>query len=136
MATLYDFAFTTFINLLKTQQGLLEKAEAYAAEKGIDVSELLEARLAPDMWPASQQITISCLHASNAIVKLAGGEANNVPFGPGMFRRLQQYASYIQARRLTEIFLFPPQNSLPTRLQVVPSNRHLFPRGRQGRARQ
>jgi uncharacterized protein len=102
MATFYDFTFPTIINLLKTQLSLLGKAETFAAEKNIPVSELLESRLAPDMWPLSQQATISCLHASNAVVKLAGGEAVNVPFGPGMSQHLHTTIHfYSRARTLT-----------------------------------
>lgn len=84
MTTLYDLTFPTLINALKTQQSLLEKAEAFAAEKGTPVTDITEARLAPDMWPVNQQISIVALHATMTIAKLTGSPAaNSVPFGPG-----------------------------------------------------
>lgn len=84
MTSLYDLTFPPLIASLKTEQNLLAKAEEYAAEKGIDVQELLDTRLAPDMWPLSQQFTITALHAVMTVVKLAGVTPNSVQFGPGM----------------------------------------------------
>ncbi|KAI0391222.1 hypothetical protein F5Y17DRAFT_20177 [Xylariaceae sp. FL0594] len=83
MTTFYDFTFPTVANILKSEQHLLDVAETLAKEKDIPVSELLDARVAPDMWPLSQQITISCMHAKNAVEKLGGGKVEKeFPFGP------------------------------------------------------
>ncbi|KAI1812497.1 hypothetical protein GGS20DRAFT_587417 [Poronia punctata] len=93
MTSLYDLTFPPTINILKTQQGLLEKAEALASEKGTPINELLEIRLAPDMWPLSQQVIISALHATNLVRKLAGGTPNEVPFGPASLENAKKYLS-------------------------------------------
>lgn len=83
MASLYDLSVPTLINALKSEQHILAQAEAYAAEKGIPISEILELRLAPDMWPLSQQVVISAIHAGAFLAKIAGITPNKVAFGPG-----------------------------------------------------
>ncbi|KAI0097485.1 hypothetical protein GGR51DRAFT_540816 [Nemania sp. FL0031] len=92
MTTLYDLTFPTLVAALKTQQSLLAKAEAYAAEKGIHIKELLESRLAPDMWPASQQIVITAMHAKMTVGKLTDIEpANEIAFGPASLEDAKKY---------------------------------------------
>ena len=80
MTSLYDLTIPFLTTVLKTEQSLLEKAEKF---EGASTQELLEARLAPDMWPLSQQIVISTLHATMAVAKLTGKTPNSVNFGPG-----------------------------------------------------
>ncbi|KAJ8106506.1 hypothetical protein ONZ43_g7044 [Nemania bipapillata] len=91
MTTLYDLTFPTLIAALKTEQSLLEKAETFATEKGTPITELLEARLAPDMWALSQQITITALHATMTVLKLTGKEGNKVEFGPADLETTKKY---------------------------------------------
>ncbi|KAI3318094.1 hypothetical protein HD806DRAFT_324290 [Xylariaceae sp. AK1471] len=91
MTSLYDLTFPTLISALKAEQGLLTKAEAFAAEKGIDIEEILNFRLAPDMWPFSQQIVITTLHAAMAVQKLTGTPANKINFGPAPLADCKKY---------------------------------------------
>lgn len=44
--TTYDASIPAFRQILKSLSRLLDKAEAHAAEKGVDVSTLLSAKLA------------------------------------------------------------------------------------------
>lgn len=83
MTTLYDITFPPLINALKSAQNLVAQAEAHAAEKGTPITELFEARLAPDMWPLSQQIVITALHSAMTVAKLTGATPNKIEFGPG-----------------------------------------------------
>lgn len=83
MTSLYDLSIPTITNILKAQQHLLAQAEAFAAEKGTPISEILDLRIAPDMWPLSQQIVISSIHVGSFLSKVAGLTPNKVVFGPG-----------------------------------------------------
>jgi hypothetical protein len=52
----------------------LDKAEAYAAGRGIDPEVLLNWRLAPDMFPLTRQIQIAADFAKGTAARLAGKE--------------------------------------------------------------
>ncbi len=70
--TTYDASVPAFRQILKSLSRLLDKAEAHAAEKGVDVSTLLSARLAPDMFDFTRQLQIATDHAKGAAGRLAG----------------------------------------------------------------
>ena len=72
--TIYDASVPVFQQILGSLSGILEKAEAHAAEKGIDVSTLLNASLAPDMFNFTRQIQIATDRAKEAVANLAGQE--------------------------------------------------------------
>ncbi|KAI1112569.1 hypothetical protein F5Y14DRAFT_267262 [Nemania sp. NC0429] len=91
MASLYDLAVPVLTNILKAEQHLLAQAEAFAADKGTPISEILELRLAPDMWPLSQQIVISALHTGSFLAKAAGITPNTVVFGPASLEDSKKY---------------------------------------------
>ena len=54
--SLYQASVPVFVRGLNVLAALLEKAESHAREAGIDPAELVNARLAPDMYPLSGQI--------------------------------------------------------------------------------
>lgn len=70
--TIYDASVPVFQQILKSLAGLLDKAEAHAAEKGVDVSTLLNASLSPDMFNFIRQIQIATDHAKGATARLGG----------------------------------------------------------------
>jgi len=53
---------------------LLEKGAAYAAARKFDAAVLVNARIAPDMFPLSRQVQIACDIAKNSVARLAGLE--------------------------------------------------------------
>ncbi len=61
-------------NNLKTLQHLLDKAEAYVKDKGIEESALLTVKLAPDMFDFTRQIQIATDDARRNLRLLAGKE--------------------------------------------------------------
>jgi hypothetical protein len=69
--SIYDVSAPVFVNALTSLQGLLDKALA----EGKDEKALMEARLAPDMYPLPKQIQIASDNAKGAIARLAGIEA-------------------------------------------------------------
>jgi len=54
---------------------VLDKAAEHARAEGMDPAELLEARLAPDMFPLTRQVQIATDHAKGMAARLAGREA-------------------------------------------------------------
>lgn len=72
--TTYDASVPVFRQMLGSLSALLEKAEAHAKANGMDVTELLEARLAPDMFTFTRQIQIACDHAKGCVARLADVE--------------------------------------------------------------
>lgn len=54
--TMYQATVPVFISMLTNLSNILKKADHYAESKKIDPSALINARLAPDMFPLSFQI--------------------------------------------------------------------------------
>jgi hypothetical protein len=63
-----------FTHSLTSLSSLLEKGLAHATAKKFDPSVLINARLAPDMFPLSRQVQIACDIAKNGAARLAGQE--------------------------------------------------------------
>jgi hypothetical protein len=72
MHTTYEFTVPLFIKLLSALKEVLLKGEILVREKGLDEGEFLGKRLAPDMFPLSKQVQVSCDHAKGAVSRLAG----------------------------------------------------------------
>jgi hypothetical protein len=65
----------TFVPNLEHLVNFLDKAAAHATAKKFEASVLVNARLAPDMFPLSRQIQIACDAAKNGSARIAGQEA-------------------------------------------------------------
>lgn len=74
MDAIYSYTIPTFVKFLGTLRNTLDKIEAFAAEKNIDQSVILNDRLAPDMFPFIRQIQIACDNAKGAAARLSGTE--------------------------------------------------------------
>ncbi|MGO4221901.1 DUF1993 family protein [Lysobacter sp. TAF61] len=72
--SMYDASVPVFRQMLGAMAGLLEKAEAYAVEKKIEPSVLLQARLFPDMFPLVRQVQVACDFAKSVPARLADVE--------------------------------------------------------------
>lgn len=70
----YEF-IPQFSKMLNNLSALLNKAQAYAEQKKFDVSNLLNARLAPDQFNFTRQVQMTCDTAKNYAAKLTGKEA-------------------------------------------------------------
>src|SRR5215475_7529115 len=64
----------TFAHSLSCLSALLEKGLAHATARKFDPSVLVNARLAPDMFPLSRQVQLACDLAKNSVARLAGLE--------------------------------------------------------------
>lgn len=70
--SLHSIATLSILPRFKGLRLALEQAEAYAAERKIDPSVLINARLFPDMAPLKGQVQLSSDHAKGAFYRTAG----------------------------------------------------------------
>jgi len=70
--SMYQASVPVFVRMLANCAGILRKAEAHALREGFDPATLLEARLAPDMFPLHRQVQIAADGARGAASRLAG----------------------------------------------------------------
>lgn len=77
--SLYDACAPTFVTTLTAMGKWLDKAEAHAAAKKFDISHLLEARLAPDMFSLREQTQMATAFAKNAMCRVAGQTPPDFP---------------------------------------------------------
>jgi hypothetical protein len=76
--SLYDVAVPTMKRTLLSLSEILKKAEAFAEEREIEPSVLVNARLAPDMFPLKRQIQIACDAARRGTARLAEVEVTAI----------------------------------------------------------
>ena len=70
----YQASIPVFLRGFDNLSGLLDKAAAHVALSGTDEATLVEARLAPDMYPLARQIQIATDAAKGCAARLAGIE--------------------------------------------------------------
>jgi hypothetical protein len=64
---LYDATVATFLQVLTGVSGFLDKGLKHCQDKGIDLAELVEYKLAPDMLPFRFQVLAVSHHSKGAI---------------------------------------------------------------------
>jgi hypothetical protein len=79
MASLYDAAFPLYLRMLRNLDAILDKAIAYADEKGVDVQELVDTRLATDMHSLVGQVQLASDAAKGGAARLAGVDSPSFP---------------------------------------------------------
>jgi uncharacterized protein len=72
--SLHAMATETFVPMLRSLSSLLDKGAEHAKANKLDPATLVNARLAPDMFPLIQQVQIACDHAKGAAARLTGRE--------------------------------------------------------------
>lgn len=72
--SMHQLSVPVFTQYLLALAANLDKAAAFCTAKKIDPSVLVNARLAPDMFPLSRQVQIACDFAKGASARLAGVE--------------------------------------------------------------
>ena len=70
--SMYQASVPRFINVLGNLSRILDKVEAHADAKKIDLAALTEFRLFPDMLPMRRQVQIACDTARGVLCRLAG----------------------------------------------------------------
>ena len=64
--SLYSATVPSFRQILKAVSGLVDKAEAFCAEKGLAPETIIQARLAEDMHPFAYQVKSTAVHSVGA----------------------------------------------------------------------
>ncbi len=72
--SMYTVAVPAFARGLASLKTVLAKGAAHAAARKIDEAVLLNARLAPDMFPLARQVHIATDFARGTVARLAGSE--------------------------------------------------------------
>lgn len=72
--SMYTASVPVFQQLLGGLNDILAKAQAHVAEKKIEPSALLQARLFPDMFVFVRQVQIACDFAKSVSARLAGAD--------------------------------------------------------------
>ena len=65
--SLYDATVASFVRQLEATSGFLDKGRAYCESSGIDLAEVVETRLYPDMLPFRFQIVSVARHSLGAL---------------------------------------------------------------------
>ena len=87
---MYQASIPQFKKMLTNLSNILKKGEEFANAKGIDPTVLVEARLAPDMFPLSKQVQIACDQVKNGMARLAGVEPPKFDDNETTFAQLQE----------------------------------------------
>jgi uncharacterized protein len=73
--TMYEVSVPAMVRSLGVLSVYLDKVADFAKEKSLPVRQLLEARLAPDMFTLGQQIQRACDKSKLGVARIAGVEA-------------------------------------------------------------
>jgi hypothetical protein len=86
--SLYDASVGCYLQTLGAVSGILEKARTHCAEHSLDLAEIVETCLFPDMLPFRYQIQSVAHHSAGATAALLHGE-----FTPGTNHPEHDYAA-------------------------------------------
>jgi hypothetical protein len=86
---MYQASVPAFVNMLNNLSAILGKAEAFASERKIEPSVLLNWRLAPDMFPLTRQVQIASDIAKGGAARLAGREVPSYADDEASFAELK-----------------------------------------------
>jgi hypothetical protein len=70
--SLFDASVPVYLHMLRNLDAILDKAEAHAKASGGQLQTYLDARLAPDMHPFTNQIQLASDAAKSGAARLAG----------------------------------------------------------------
>ena len=93
---MYELTIVQFTKMLNNLSAILDKGAAFAEEKKIDVSVLLNSRLAPDQFNLIRQVQIACDTAKLGVARLAG-KADSAPKHDDSEQTLAELKTRIQS---------------------------------------
>jgi hypothetical protein len=92
--SLYSATVPVFQQTLGAVAGLLDKGEAFCTERGLAQDELVQARLAPDMFPFAYQVSSTVTHSVGALDGVRKGVFSpNLTPPPASFAALKQHVA-------------------------------------------
>jgi hypothetical protein len=87
--SVYQACAPVLVQTLKGLEALLDKAEAFAAERKLDPAVVLQTRLYPDMYAFTRQVQIVSDSAKGAMARLAGVDVPSWPDTETTFAELK-----------------------------------------------
>lgn len=87
--TLHEISVPAFVRGLNVLSSLLDKADAHAQAQGFDVTELINARLAPDMYSVVGQVQGASDAAKFGAARVAGVTPPSFPDNETTFDELK-----------------------------------------------
>ena len=72
--SMYQASVPVLVRALENLRHILQKGEAFAADRGFDAGILLQTRLVPDMLPLVRQVQIAADMSARCAARLAGEE--------------------------------------------------------------
>lgn len=103
--SVYTMAIETFVPMLRSLSTILDKGAQQASARKFDSAVLVNARLAPDMFPLAKQVQIACDHAKNSTAHLMGQEPprfeDNEQTLDQLKARIAKTIDYLQSARAT-----------------------------------
>lgn len=87
--SMHQASVPVFLQGLAALARILDKASAHAAARNLDPGVLLQARLAPDMFPFSRQVQVAADAAKGAAARLAGVAVPAMPDTETSFEELR-----------------------------------------------
>lgn len=87
---MYQASIPVFVRMLGNFSAILDKGAAHAKAKNIDESVLVNARLAPDMYPLSRQVQIATDMVKGCAARLAGLDVPSYEDNETTFAQLQE----------------------------------------------
>jgi hypothetical protein len=90
--SLYDVSVASYLQILGATSGFLAKGREHCAKNGIDLAEVVETRLFPDMLPFRFQVISVAHHSLGAIRGIEAGV-----FGPPAYTPDADYAALEKA---------------------------------------
>jgi uncharacterized protein len=88
--SLHKIVAPTYVQMLGSMDGLLEKAKAHCQSHKLDESVLLQFRLYPNMYSLVRQVQATADHAAGSCLRLAGRDATNPPRDEDSFDALRK----------------------------------------------
>lgn len=71
--SLYDISVSNYLQVLGSVTGILQKGADYAKDNNVDLAEIVETRLRPDMLPFRFQVISVAHHSAGAITGIRDG---------------------------------------------------------------
>jgi uncharacterized protein len=101
--SLYSITTETFEPMLRSLSEVLDKGALSARARNIEPAVLINARLAPDMYPLVKQVLLACNHARDAVALLIGEQppsfADNEQTFDELKARIASTIKYIESTR-------------------------------------
>jgi hypothetical protein len=105
--SMYSVSIPVFMQHLNGLSGVLDKAAAWASARKVNEADLLNMRLAPDMFNLVRQVRAATDHAGNAAARLSGNEpltfANDETTIPQLKDRIAKTIDFLKSVKPAEI---------------------------------